>query len=166
VRPASSEADPNAELKAAGRALVRAVIERIRRLGQEQIEKVLAKIDGKSSGGRDGLLAGGLGSVLDRIGEFLRDRVVDLVPGKLGGLAKGGGIGIAAATGAVKSMLASKNPVFGAIRGALGAIPTRVKVAVALALVLALILAPVLALLLLVVLLIVGIVKAIRAATS
>ena len=75
-------------------------------------------------------------------------------------------MGLVLAAGAAEAKLAGKNPILGAIRAGVGAIPTGLKVALIVGLVLALLLAPVLAILILLALLVLGVVAAVRRATG
>jgi hypothetical protein len=130
-------------MRAAVKDLVAVVLDRLKRLGRDKLAEMR-------------------GRVLRALPGLLGDRVGSRLPG---GTTKGAGIGTAALLGAAKAKLAGKNPIIGALRGAVAAIPTRVKIALCLLAVAVLLLAPVLAVLVLVGLLVAGIVLAIRAAT-
>jgi hypothetical protein len=98
-------------------------------------------------------------ALVDRAAGAAVDKVDDLA-GRLEGIAANGGVGLAAAFGAGTAMMAGKNPVIGAMKGAWGALGTGTKVAIVLGLVLLGLLSPVALVLVLLGLLIAAIVKA------
>ena len=80
---------------------------------------------------------------LERLAVALVDRAagaavdkVDDVAEKLEGITANGGVGLGAAFGAGSAMMAGKNPVWGAVKGAWGALSTGKKVGIVLGLVL------------------------------
>ncbi|MET0191583.1 MAG: hypothetical protein ABW212_21455 [Pseudonocardia sediminis] len=93
-------------------------------------------------------------------------RKVDDLASSLEDVTANGGVGLAAALGAGKAVLAGTNPVWGAIKGGFAALGTLAKTLVIVGLALSPVLLIVLALLLVVALLVIAIVLAIRAATS
>ena len=98
-------------------------------------------------------------ALVGRAAEAAVDKVDDVAE-KLEGIAANGGVGLGAAFGAGTAMMAGKNPVVGAVKGAWGALSTGKKVAIVLGLVLLGLLSPVALVLVLVGLLIAAIVKA------
>jgi hypothetical protein len=102
-----------------------------------------------------------LGVLIDR-GATAALGAVDRLSGKLEDLAGRGGVVGGAAAGGVKAVVRGKNPVWGAVKGAIGGLSTTTKVMIVLALVLALLLGPVVLLLLLVALLVLAVVLAVR----
>jgi hypothetical protein len=98
-------------------------------------------------------------ALVDRAAGVAVDKVDDFAE-KLEGIAANGGVGLGAAFGAGTAMMAGKNPVLGAVKGAWGALSTGKKVAIVLGLVLLGLLSPVALVLALVGLLIAAIVKA------
>jgi hypothetical protein len=87
---------------------------------------------------------------------------VDRLSGELEGIAGRGGALTGAAAGGLKAVAGGRNPVWGAVKGAIGGLSTRTKVLIVLALVLALLLSPVVLLVLLLGLLVLAIVAAAR----
>ncbi|MEU7812706.1 hypothetical protein [Pseudonocardia sp. NPDC049154] len=85
----------------------------------------------------------------------------------LGGLvqkfAASGGVAMGGLLGGVRAGLAGKNPIWGALKGAVGAMSTGMRVAIILALVLAIVLLPITVVLLLVALIVLIIVAAAKA---
>jgi hypothetical protein len=98
-------------------------------------------------------------ALVDRAAGVAVDKVDDFAE-KLEGIAANGGVGLGAAFGAGTAMMAGKNPVLGAVKGAWGALSTGKKVAIVLGLVLLGLLSPVALVLALLGLLIAAIVKA------
>jgi hypothetical protein len=103
-----------------------------------------------------------LGNVLIDRGAKGASRAVDRLSGKLEGIANGGGGLTGAAAGGLNAVAEGRNPVWGAVKGAIGGLSTRTKVLIVLALVLALLLGPVVLLVLLLGLLVWAIVAAVR----
>ena len=110
-----------------------------------------------------------LKSSLQRLGHVLIDggaeaasAAVDRLSGNLEGIASRGGALTGAAAGGLKAVVGGSNPVWGAVKGAIGGLSTRTKVLIVLALVLALLLGPVVLLVLLLGLLVWAIVAAVR----
>jgi hypothetical protein len=103
-----------------------------------------------------------LANVLIDRGAKGASRAVDRLSGKLEGIANGGGGLTGAAAGGLKAVAEGRNPVWGAVKGAIGGLSTRTKVLIVLALVLALLLGPVVLLVLLLGLLVWAIVAAVR----
>jgi hypothetical protein len=91
---------------------------------------------------------------------------VDRVSGKLEDVSRRGGILPSAAGGGVAALVAGRNPIWGAVKGAVAGTSTTTKVLVVVAVVLALVLGPVVLVLLLLTLIVVVVVAAIRSATS
>jgi hypothetical protein len=89
-------------------------------------------------------------------------RTVDRLSGKLEDITGRGGALTGAATGGLKAVAAGKNPVLGAVKGAIGGLSTKTKVLIVLVIVLCLLLGPVALVLLLVGLLVFAIVAAVR----
>jgi hypothetical protein len=107
---------------------------------------------------------------LERLGAALIDRAasaavdkVDDLSEKLEGIAQNGGVGLNAAFGAGTAVMAGKNPLVGAIKGAWSALGTGAKVGIVLGLILLAVLSPVALVLILLGLLVAAIVKAARA---
>ena len=98
-------------------------------------------------------------AVIDKAAGLAVDKVDD-VAGKLEDIASNGGVGLSAAFGAGTAMMAGKNPVIGAMKGAWSALGTGTKVAIVLGLVLLGLLSPVALVLVLLGLLVAAIVKA------
>jgi hypothetical protein len=104
----------------------------------------------------------GLATVLiDRAAEAASG-AVDRLSGTLEGIGSGGGASTGAAVGGLTALAVGKNPVWGAVKGAIGGLSTRTKVLIVLALVLALLLGPVVLVVLLLGLLVWAIVVAAR----
>jgi hypothetical protein len=103
-----------------------------------------------------------LASVLIDRGAKAAVGAVDRLSGKLEGIADRGGALTGAAAGGLKAVTGGKNPVWGAVKGAIGGLSTTTKVLIVLALVLALLLAPVVLVVLLLGLLVLAIVVAVR----
>ena len=110
-----------------------------------------------------------LKSSLRRLANELIDRgakaasgAVDRLSGKLEGIAGRGGALIGAAAGGLKAVAGGRNPVWGAVKGAIGGLSTRTKVLIVLVLVLALLLGPVVLVVLLLGLLVWAVVAAVR----
>lgn len=99
--------------------------------------------------------------LIDRAAGAAVDKVDDLA-GRLEGIAAHGGVGLGAAFGAGGALMAGKNPVLGAAKGAWHALGPGSKVAVVVGLVLLGLLSPVALLLVLVGLLVAAIVQAAR----
>ena len=87
---------------------------------------------------------------------------VDRLSGKLEDIADRGGAVTGAAAGGLKAFARGKNPVWGAVKGAIGGLSTKTKVLIVLALVLGLLLGPVALVVLLLGLLVFAIVVAVR----
>lgn len=109
-----------------------------------------------------------LKSSLQRLVGVLVDRgakaalgAVDRLSGKLEDITCGGAL-TGAAAGGLKAVAAGKNPVLGAVTGAIGGLSTKTKVLIVLAIVLGLLLGPVALVLLLLGLLVFAIVAAVR----
>jgi hypothetical protein len=90
-------------------------------------------------------------------------RTVDRLSGKLEDVTRRGGALTGAAAGGLKAVAWGKNPVWGAVKGALGGLSTKTKVMIVLALVLGLLLGPIVLVVLLLGLLVFAIVAAVRA---
>jgi hypothetical protein len=103
-----------------------------------------------------------LASVLIDRGAKAASGAVDRFSGELEGIASRGGALTGAAAGGLKAVAGGRNPVWGAVKGAIGGLSTRTKVLIVLALVLALLLGPVVLLVLLLGLLVLAIVVAVR----
>jgi hypothetical protein len=99
-------------------------------------------------------------ALIDRAAGAAVDKVDDLAS-QLEGIASNGGVGLGAAFGAGGALMAGKNPVLGAAKGAWRALGTGTKVAIVAGLILLGLLSPVALLLVLVGLLIAAIVKAV-----
>jgi hypothetical protein len=110
-----------------------------------------------------------LKSSLQRLVSVLVDRganaalgAVDHLSGKLEDITSRGGALSGAAAGGLKALAGGKNPVWGAVKGAIGRLTTKAKVMIVLALVLGLLLGPVVLVLLLLGLIVFAIVAAVR----
>ncbi|MBW0105302.1 hypothetical protein [Pseudonocardia sp. KRD291] len=103
-------------------------------------------------------------AVVDKVAGVALSKVDDLA-GSLEDVTARGGVGLAAALGAGKALLAGTNPVWGAVKAGFAALGTLAKTLVIVGLALSPVLLIVLALLLVVALLVLAIVLAIRAAT-
>lgn len=99
-------------------------------------------------------------AAIDRLAGLAADRVDDVV-GKLDDITAQGGVGMNAMIAGGLAKLQGKNPVWAAIKGAVGAMSTSTKVVVALLLVLTAVLAPVALLVLAVLLLVLAIAGAV-----
>ena len=104
----------------------------------------------------------GLANVLIDRGAKAASGPVDRLSGKLEGIASSGGALTGAAAGGLKAVAGGRNPVWGAVKGAIAGLSTRTKVLIVLALVLALLLAPVVLVVLLLGLLVWAVVAAVR----
>lgn len=102
-----------------------------------------------------------LGVLVDR-GAKAALGAVDRLSGKLEDIADRGGALTGAAAGGLKAVAGGKNPVWGAVKGAIGGLSTKTKVLIVLAVVLGLLLGPVALVLLLLGLLVFAIVVAVR----
>lgn len=100
-------------------------------------------------------------AAIDKAAGAAVDKVDDLSE-RLEEVTANGGVGLGAAFGAGNAMMAGKNPVWGAVKGAWGALSTGKKVAIVVGLVLLGLLGPVALIVALVVLLVVAIVKAVK----
>lgn len=98
-------------------------------------------------------------ALVDRAASAAADKVDDVAE-RLEGIAQNGGVGLGAAFGAGSAMMAGKNPAWGAVKGAWGALSTGQKVAIIVGLVLLGVLSPVALVLVLLGLLVAAIVKA------
>jgi hypothetical protein len=87
---------------------------------------------------------------------------VDRLSGELEGIASRGGALTGAAAGGLKAVAGGRNPVWGAVKGAIAGLSTRTKVLIVLALVLVLLLGPVVLVVLLLGLLVLAVVAALR----
>jgi len=87
---------------------------------------------------------------VDRLGEKLKD-----------GISRGGVV-MGAAAGLVKALAAGTNPIWGAVKGAIGGLSTKTKVLIVLALVLGALLGPVVLVVVLLALLVFAVVAAVR----
>lgn len=110
---------------------------------------------------------------LQRLAGALVDRgakaalgAVDRLSGKLEDIADRGGALTGAAAGGLKAVASGKNPVWGAVKGAIGGLSTTTKVLIVLTLVLALLLGPVMLVVVLLALLVFAIVVAVRSRGS
>src|SRR5215207_10081112 len=81
-----------------------------------------------------------LANVLIDRGVKAASGAVDRLSGNLEGIASRGGALTGAAAGGLKAVAGGRNPVWGAVKGAIGGLSTRTKVLIVLALVLALLL--------------------------
>jgi len=104
----------------------------------------------------------GLANVLIERGAKAASRAVHRLSGNLEGIASRGGALTGAAAGGLKAVAGGKNPIWGAVKGAIAGLSTRTKVLIVLALVLALLLGPVVLVVLLLGLLVWAIVAAAR----
>jgi hypothetical protein len=102
-----------------------------------------------------------LGVLIDR-GAKAALGAVNRLSGKLEDVAGRGGALGGAAAGGVKALARGKNPVWGAVKGAIGGLSTKTKVLIVLALVLGLLLGPVVLIVLLLALLVLVVVLAVR----
>jgi hypothetical protein len=100
-------------------------------------------------------------AVIDRLAGIAADKVDDLSD-QVEKMASGGGLKLGAIFGAGNALMAGKNPVVGAMKGAWGALGTGPKIAIIVGLVLLGVLSPVALLLLLVGLLVAAIVSAVK----
>jgi hypothetical protein len=110
-----------------------------------------------------------LKSSLQRLANVLIDRgaqaaldAVDRLSGKLEDISSRGGALTGAAAGGLKAVAGGKNPVWGAVKGAIGGLSTKTKVLIVLTLVLGLLLGPVVFVVLLLGLLVFAVVAAVR----
>jgi hypothetical protein len=103
-----------------------------------------------------------LASVLVDRGAEAALRPVDRFSRNLEDIASRGGALTGAAAGGLKAVAAGKNPVLGAVKGAIGGLSTTTKVLIVLAIVLGLLLGPVVLVLLLLGLLVFAIVAAVQ----
>jgi hypothetical protein len=103
-----------------------------------------------------------LASVLVDRGAEAALRPVDRFSRNLEDIASRGGAFTGAAAGGLKAVAAGKNPVLGAVKGAIGGLSTTTKVLIVLAIVLGLLLGPVVLVLLLLGLLVFAIVAAVQ----
>src|SRR5688572_22821849 len=83
-----------------------------------------------------------VGVLVDR-GAQAALRTVDRLSGKLEDISSRGGALTGAAAGGLKAVAAGKNPVLGAVKGAIGGLSTKTKVLIVLAIVLGLLLGPI-----------------------
>lgn len=100
-------------------------------------------------------------AVIDRLAGVAADKVDDLSD-NLEKMASGGGLKLGALFGAGNALMAGKNPLFGAMKGAWGALGIGPKIAIIVGLVLLGVLSPVALVLLLVGLLVAGIISAVK----
>jgi hypothetical protein len=105
------------------------------------------------------------GVLIDR-GATAALRAVDRVSGKLEEITSRGGALTGAAVGGLRAVAGGKNPIWGAVKGAIGGLSTKTKVVIVLALIIALLLGPVVLLVLLLGLLVFAIVAAVRSQAS
>jgi hypothetical protein len=103
-----------------------------------------------------------LATLMDRAFGLALDKV-EVLAGKLDEVAARGGLGLNALLGGVRASLQGRNPVWGAIKGAVAAMSPAAKAALIVALVLALLLLPLTVVLLLLVLIAVAVWAAVRA---
>jgi hypothetical protein len=89
-------------------------------------------------------------------------QTVDRLCEKLKGATSRGGVVMGAAAGLLKALGAGTNPVWGAVKGAIGGLSTKTKVLIVLALVLGLLLGPVVLVVVLLALLVFAVVAAVR----
>jgi len=105
-------------------------------------------------------------SLRDLLRTLLRSSVglvlehVEDLAGTFRKMAASGGLAVGAVLGGVRAGLAGKNPIWGALKGAVGAMSTGMRVAIILALVLAIVLLPITVVLLLVALIVLIVVAA------
>lgn len=102
-----------------------------------------------------------LATLLDRAVGIALDKVERLAR-SLDDIAARGGVGLNALLGGLRSTLEGRNPLWGAVTGAVSALSTGAKIALFAALVLALLLLPVTVVLLLLALIVVAVVAAVR----
>ena len=102
-----------------------------------------------------------LGALVHR-GVAAARQTVDRLHEKLKGATSRGGVVMGAAGGLLKALGAGTNPVWGAVKGAIGGLSTKTKVLIVLALVLGLLLGPVVLVVLLLALLVFAVVAAVR----
>lgn len=100
-------------------------------------------------------------ALIDRAAGVAADKVDD-VSDQLEKMASGGGVKLGALFGAGNAMMAGKNPVLGAVKGAWGALGTGPKIGIVVGLVLLGVLSPVALVLLLLGLLVAAIVSAVK----
>jgi hypothetical protein len=105
-----------------------------------------------------------LATVLERAFGLALEKVETLAK-SFDEIAARGGVPLNALLGGVKAGMQGRNPVWGAIKGAFGALSPAIRVAIIVALVLALVLLPVTVVLLLLVLIVVAVWLAVRAAS-
>jgi hypothetical protein len=103
-----------------------------------------------------------LATLMDRAFGLALDKV-EVLAGKLDEVAARGGLGLNALLGGVRASLQGRNPIWGAIKGAVAAMSPEAKAALIVALVLALLLLPLTVVLLLLVLIVVAVWAAVRA---
>jgi hypothetical protein len=102
-----------------------------------------------------------LGALVHRGVDAAR-QAVDRLREKLKGATSRGGVVMGAAGGLVKALGAGTNPVWGAVKGAIGGLSTKTKVLIVLALVLGMLLGPVVLVVVLLALLVFAVVAAVR----
>jgi hypothetical protein len=102
-----------------------------------------------------------LGALVHR-GVAAARQTVDRLRKKLKGATSRGGVVMGAASGLVKALGAGTNPVWGAVKGAIGGLSTKTKVLIVLAVVLGMLLGPVVLVVVLLALLVFAIVAAVR----
>jgi hypothetical protein len=102
-----------------------------------------------------------LGALVHR-GVAAARQTVDRLREKLKGATSRGGVVMGAAGGLVKALSAGTNPVWGAVKGAIGGLSTKTKVLIVLAVVLGMLLGPVVLVVVLLALLVFAIVAAVR----
>jgi hypothetical protein len=102
-----------------------------------------------------------LGALIHR-GVAAARQTVDRLREKLKGATSRGGVVMGAAGGLVKALGAGTNPVWGAVKGAIGGLSTKTKVLIVLALVLGVLLGPVVLVVVLLALLVFAVVAAVR----
>jgi hypothetical protein len=106
-----------------------------------------------------------LGALVDR-GVTAALQTVDRLSERLEDVTSRGGVVIGATGGGLKAVVAGKNPVWGAVKGAIGGLSTKTKVLIVLALILGLLLGPVVLVVLLLALIVFAIVAAVRTSAS
>lgn len=89
-------------------------------------------------------------------------RGVDRLSSRLEEVAGSGGVAVGSALGGLRAIVAGRNPVWGAVKGAISGLRARTKVLIVLALVLGLLLGPVVLVLLVLALLVFVVVAAVR----
>jgi hypothetical protein len=89
-------------------------------------------------------------------------QTVDRLRDKLKDVTSRGGVVMGAAGGLVKALAAGTNPIWGAVKGAIGGLSTKTKVLIVLALVLGALLGPVVLVVVLLALLVFAVVAAVR----